>query len=158
MKKFTLSTLFMAAVLSVVLLVNQIFAQTVITSGTVYTSGTSFSVPNGYKVVKVEAWGGGGGGERNSTQCGDGGGGGGYACINLDGSLAGPVTFNVTIGVGGAAASGEIPWAALAAPRPCHTAALGWWRLPVAAAVGTLAPTLVAVMLRTTAALAVREA
>ena len=106
MKKFTLSTLFMAAVLSVVLLVNQIFAQTVITSGTVYTSGTSFSVPNGYKVVKVEAWGGGGGGERNSTQCGDGGGGGGYACINLDGSLAGPVTFNVTIGVGGAAASG----------------------------------------------------
>ncbi len=107
MKKFTLSTLFLTAILSLGLLVNQIFAQTVITSGTVYTSGTSFSVPNGYKVVKVEAWGGGGGGERNSTICGDGGGGGGYACINLDGSLVGPVTFNVTIGDGGSAASGE---------------------------------------------------
>ena len=82
-------------------------AQTTITSGTVYTTGTSFSVPSGYKVVKVEVWGGGGGGERNSTQCGDGGGGGGYACINLDGSLVGPVTLNVTIGSGGSAASGE---------------------------------------------------
>ena len=106
MKK-SISSLFLTAIFMLGLFVNQVFAQTEITSGTVYTSGSSFSVPSGYKVVKVEVWGGGGGGERNSTQCGDGGGGGGYACINLDGSLVGPVTFDVTIGGGGSAASGE---------------------------------------------------
>ncbi len=72
------------------------------------SSSTTYYTPYGYKITKIEAWGGGGGGQftTNSTSTGGGrgGGGGAYASVSpTDIPFGTTNTISVTVGGGGAA-------------------------------------------------------
>jgi hypothetical protein len=87
-------------VLFVVLFGNIVNAQTIVSFTTPGT--TNWVCPAGVNAIKIETWGGGEGGSGNS-----GSGGGGAFAGNNNLTVTPGSTYIITVGVGGAAASGN---------------------------------------------------
>ena len=74
-------------------------ATNTITSGSVYTTSGDYVAPTGYRISKIECWGGGGDGWKSGDNWkgGTGGGGGGYVATNVTNI---GVTDKVTVSLG----------------------------------------------------------